>query len=195
MKKLLTYGGIALIALVIGFFAGMEYKAYEIRSIFQETAEELGGIEVNDETSLKETLEESDVIEMDIGSTVELATLNFTVDSAEEKDILTGGSFNEPAVARENAKFIVIDASVTNTTDSDMAWNTDGILLVDDQNRQFSHFEDVFFAVDNYLEQRKLIPDITETGVIVYEIPQDATHYSLMVGKAGTNMVYKINLK
>jgi len=45
------------------------------------------------------------------------------------------------------------------------------------------------------LNVKDLSPSITETGVIVYEIPSDSTSYSILSNKVGTKELYKVVLK
>lgn len=71
----------------------------------------------------------------------------------------------EQAEAKEGAKFVIVDIKLTNTT-----------------NKTFSFPPDLSLS-------------IKETGYLVYEIPTDAMSYFLVVGKSGTNELYKIILK
>lgn len=50
-------------------------------------------------------------------------------------------------------------------------------------------------SVDNYMAYRELSPSIKEKGYIIYELPTDATSYSIVMGKGGTRETYKILLK
>jgi len=143
----------------------------------------------------KEELNEIDFIEKNIGEEVELATLKFRVNKVEEKDIISS-KYGTPEVAGEDAKFIVINIDLTNTTDTPFTFsNHDGFVLIDDQGRMFNEYENVIGNIDNYLEQRKLSPSIKENGFFVYKVPKDATSYSLAIGKAGTDEFYKVLLK
>jgi hypothetical protein len=198
---------IIIVTLAVGFFAGMEYKAYQIRSAVQGAVDEISDIfepqdneifnEDNSPSTITEAIEEDDfsVIAQSIGDEVVLATIKVKVNRVEEAQTLTG-SFGAPAIAKENAKFIVIDMDITNIGKTEFTFfPSDGFVLVDQQGREFTSYGDTIGNVKNYLNMRNLAPSITENGVIVYEIPSDATNYSLTVIKGGTSEIYKINLK
>lgn len=181
---------VAIVGVAIAFFLGMEYKAYQIRSAVQkvfDTTSEPQSIVKEAEKQNKE------IIKKGIGDEIELATLKFMVNKVEEKQTLSGGKYGgSPNVAKEGAKFVVIDLNITNTTDTKFSFNPDeGFRLVDNKNREFTASS--MGLVDLYY--KGLSPSITENGIIVYETPQDAESYALMIGKAGTNQVYKVVLK
>lgn len=132
-----------------------------------------------------------------VGDEIELATVKYKVNKVEEKLTLTS-RYGEPKSAKENTKFVVIDMSITNTTKnvSTFPYSHEKVFtIIDNRDRQFSSYDGVYAAVDNYLDGRKLSPSITERGVLIYEIPEDATTYALVSVKAGTNEVYKVILK
>lgn len=191
-----------VVVLTVGFFAGMEYKAYQVRKALNEATEELsegitdifdGGDE--DANSASRQIEKSTVIQKIIGEDIQLATIKFKVSNSSEKQTLSGG-FGSPAIAKEGAKFVVIDLSITNTTNAQFTFlPDDGFRLIDDKDRQFTTYGDTIGKVNNYLNVRKLSPGIVESGVLVYEIPQDSTSYSFAVGKGGTNEIYQVVLK
>lgn len=155
---------------------------------------------INPELSKKSDSEENNVkekavvIEKNIGDSVELATMKFTVNSVEEKQTIAG-SFGDATPAKENAKFIVIDMSVTNTTNEGFDFDDDDFIVIDDKGRKFNAYDDTIGNVKNYLDMRELQPSLTENGVFVFEIPNDAESYWIMIGKKGTNEDYKVKLK
>ncbi|MDD3607286.1 MAG: DUF2939 domain-containing protein [Candidatus Moranbacteria bacterium] len=142
----------------------------------------------------EEEKEEEVVIEKNISDEVELATIKFKINSAEEKQSVSG-SFGGPKVASEGTKFVVLDITVTNITKEGFDFDSDGIEVTDEQGRKFESWDDTIGNVANYLEMRELQPSIPETGAVVYELPSDANSYSLSIGKQGTSEVYKIKIK
>lgn len=193
-KKSLLMVATALVIFGLGFLSGMEFKAYQVRSALKQA---ISSPAESEEPSITEQAEEdkSEIVERAIGDEIELATLRFKVTKAEEKQTLTGG-YDRPKVAKEGAKFVVVDIDITNTTDTKFTFfPDDGFRLVDNTNREFTTYPDTIGAVDKYLNVRELPPSITERGRIVYEIPQDANVYNLMVGKAGTTQIFKVALK
>lgn len=190
---------IVLVSLGVGFFAGMEYKAYQVRSALQDAASEISNIFNNANPSANKLPDESEknitYIDKVIGEEVVLATLKFKVNNSSEKQTLSGG-FGTPAIAKEGAKFVVMDLNITNTTNAPFIFlPDDGFRLIDDKNRQFATYGDTIGKVQNYFNVRELSPGISENGVLVYEIPQDSTSYSFAVGKGGTSEIYRVKLK
>lgn len=183
---------IIILSLVIGFLAGMEYKVYQIRSVLKETVKEISEV-FTDETHEIQQTQQQTIIERNIGDEIELATIKFKVNSVEERQILSP-KYGRSAVANEDAKFVVINMDITNITNAGFTFFP-GFWLIDNQDRTFTTYEDTIWSVDNYLNVRELAPSIKENGVLVYEIPKDATSYNLAVSKAGTNEIYSILLK
>lgn len=134
------------------------------------------------------------VIEKGVGDEVELATIKFKVNKVEEKQVLTK-SWGDPTLAKENAKFVVVDMNITNITKTSMTFPDEAFVLIDNQERQYEIYSNTIGSIDNYLNMRTLAPSIMESGVIVFEIPQDATSYSITIAKAETNEAYKVILR
>lgn len=190
---------IVLVSLGIGFFAGVEYKAYQVRSALQDAADEIFNTFNTADTSSNQLPDENEdsitYIDKSVGEEAVLATIKFKVNNSSEKQTLSGG-FGSPAIAKEGAKFVVIDLSITNTTNASFTFlPDDGFRLIDDKDRQFTTYRNTIGKVDNYLNVRELSPGIAESGVLVYEIPQDSVSYSFAVGKGGTSEIYRVQLK
>lgn len=135
-------------------------------------------------------------IEKRIGDTVELATLKFKINSSEERSVITS-TYSESVSAKENSKFIFVDMTITNTTNtSTPSPFSDSFALIDNSNRQFKVYRDepIVFGQD-YLTARELAPGINERGWVVFEVPNDSTSYGIAIGKSGTNDIYKVILK
>lgn len=193
LKLLIPIGGIVIFA--IGFFVGMEYKAYQVRSAISEafTDVDSDGSSSTSITTQAPTREpEPIIITRAIGNEVELTTIKLKVNTVEERQNISS-SYSSPKVAKEGAKFIVVNMDVINTTDKEFYFSPDFVLM-DKQNRKFSYYSEMIGSIDNYLV-RDISPSIRENGNVVYEIPSDADGYSLMISKAGTNEVYQIVLK
>ncbi len=192
-------GVVAIALLGVGFIAGMEYKAYQVRTALQDAFSGVTNTTTNSDdttarTAMEQTQKENMVtIDKAVGDEIALATLTMTVINSEEKQTISS-SYGSPKVAKEGTKFVVLNVDVTNTTDSAFTLFPD-FLLVDDKGREYSTYSDTIGAIDNYLNSRKLSPSIKETGYLVYEIPSDAMSYSLIVAKAGTKELYKVELK
>lgn len=130
-----------------------------------------------------------------VGDEIVLATIKFKVNAVSERNTISSSNpYNQPLNAREGAKFVVVDMSITNLTKANTTFPSDAFTLVDNQDRQFTPIIAIGH-IDNYLDGRNLSPSISERGVIVYEIPTDATGYWFLVAKAGTSEAYKVILK
>lgn len=195
MNKNVSYI-LGLVIFGLGFFAGMEYKTYQIKSVFKDA---FGGITENNNSlesgTVMEEAKKENLITIDkaIGEDVSLATMNLRINKVDEKQTISS-SHSSPKVATEGTKFVVVNMDVTNTTDSEFSLSPD-FLLVDNQDREFSTYSDSIGNIDKYLNYRSLSPSIKETGVLVYQIPADSTSYSMVIAKDGTKELYKIALK
>lgn len=135
------------------------------------------------------------IIEKSVGDEIELTTLKYRINKIEEKQILTS-QYGKTVAVKENTKFIVIDISIANTTNAGFTFfPNEAFSLIDNKERKFQTYNNTIGSIDNYLDVRELAPSITERGFIVYEIPEDATNYSIFSRKAGTGEIYKVILK
>jgi len=134
------------------------------------------------------------IIEKNIGDEVELSTLRVKINSVEEKQTISD-SYGDVTEASENSKFVILNATITNISNDGFDFDSDGIKVTDNKNRKFDPYEDTIGGIANYIEMRDLQPSISETGMMVYEVPNDAESYSMDIGKKNTNEVYRIRLK
>ncbi len=80
-------------------------------------------------------------------------------------------------------------------TNSGFMFPAEAFVITDNSGRNFETYSGTFGNIDNYLNARNLSPSIPEKGVVVYEIPTDATSYWFISSKAGTTETYKVILK
>lgn len=162
----------------------------EISNSFNST----GDNSSQNQTFMEQAKKDNDtVINKAIGDEITLATIKLKINSSEEKQTLTP-QYGSPVNAKADTKFIVVNADVTNITNKPMTMAPD-LVMVDNKDREFKTYNDTIGAVDNYLDYRELAPSIKESGNWVYELPSDATGYSLAIMKSGTNELYLIKLK
>lgn len=197
LKKAIIFTFSAVAIFIIGFFAGMEFKAYQVRSAIDKVVSNFNTDDkpiasFNSQTQPPTSEPEPVIIDKGIGDEVVLATINLKVLSVNEKQTISA-SYGSPKVAIEGAKFVVVNIDITNTTDSVFYFSPD-FNLIDDKSRKYNYYNEMIGGIDNYL-MGEISPSIKKNGNVVYEIPSDAENYSLMIVKAGTNEVYKINLK
>jgi len=196
MNKKLVFTIVGIIIFGLGFFAGMEYKAYTIRTALKDV---FAGVNTATNSNTKTTAmekakqEKDQIVNKNIGDEILFATINVKVNSAEEKQILKA-SYGTPKIAKESTKFVVINMDVTNITNSVFDFAPD-LVIVDDKGREFTSYSDVTGSDEKYLDYRKLSPSIKENGNLIYEVPNDANGYSLLIFKGGTKELYKILIK
>src|SRR3989344_9170893 len=99
---------IVLVSLGVGFFAGMEYKSYQVRSALKDVANEISNSFSNTNPPENQLPDESEkkitYINKPVGEEVILATIKFKVNNSSEKQTLSSG-YGSPAIAKEGAKF------------------------------------------------------------------------------------------
>lgn len=133
------------------------------------------------------------IITKAINDEITLATIKLKVNRVEEKQTITP-KFGSPATAKEGAKFVVVNVDITNISNKPFTMSPDLLIIIDNKERQFKA-SDAIFILDDYLDYKELSPSIKESGSWLYELPQDATSYSLVVNKSGTKELYMIKLK
>jgi len=172
-----------VVGLILIFFIGSEYRAYQVRKAFSDVFN----------TDVTATKKNTNIIEKRVGEEFELATIKVKVNGAEDKSVLSS-QYGSPAVAKENSKFVVVNLDVTNITKDTFTFGVE-VNLTDTQERTYETYSDTIGNIDNYLDVRDLSPSITENGVLVFELPNDATSYAFAIDKAGTNDRYMVKLK
>lgn len=205
MKRNITLTIIGLIIFGVGFFAGMEYKAYQVglalKNAFSGATSATPENKIENAVKTEDTVmkqaekENMKTIQKIIGDEVTLSSLSLKVTSVEEKQVISSG-YGSPKTAAQGSKFIVIGMDVTNITKSVFTfYPDDGFILVDDKGREYKTYENTIGSIDNYLNAKELSPSIKEAGLLVYELPTDAIKYALVTSKAGSSELYKIVLK
>ncbi len=185
-KQLAIAIGAGVVIFLIGFFVGDAYRVNKIKSAFSN----LGSIGESAELN-----KEKKIVDNKLGEEVDITKMKIKVNKSEEKSTISS-EFGGAKSAKDRAKFVIVDLSVTNTTDGKFTFRpNDTLQLVDNQNRKYQTYDDSIMSIDNYLEVRELSPSIAESGVLVYEIPNDASNYSLWIDKDGSNERYRVGLK
>ena len=128
-------------------------------------------------------------IQSNIGDTEMLATISVKVNSVRTAQQTTDTLGT--ATAKPGSKFIIVDLSVTNITNTAITFSS-GLALIDQKGRQFTDYSDTIGKIDNYLLMRTLAPSIEERGVSLYEVPNDATSFKLETMKVGSDQIYDI---
>lgn len=131
----------------------------------------------------------SSAVQTQIGETEILTTISLKVNGVSTAQ-QTSGALGT-AFAKPDSKFIIIDASITNITNSPIVL-TSVPVLIDQKGRQFDDYSDTIGNLSNYLIMRNLAPSIIEQGLLLYEVPSDATSFKLEGIKASTNQTYDV---
>lgn len=172
-----------VVGVVIIFLVGSEYRAYQVRKAISDVFN----------TDVAQTKKNTNIVEKKIGEEFELATIKVKVNGVEEKQTINL-EFSNPITTKENSKFVYLDVDITNLTKDSFVFDAEGLNLTDSQGRNFKVYDENIGA-DNFLLWKELTPSITQKGVLVYELPNDATSYALAIDKGGTNDRYMVKLK
>ena len=175
----------AIVIFVAGFFAGDAYRVNKIKSA-------LSGL--GSDSSTGELSKEKKIVDKKLGEEVDITKMKITVNKSEEKNSISS-EFGAKS-AKDGTKFVIVSLKVVNTTDGKFTFSpNDSLQLVDSQNRKYETYEDTIMNVDNYLDVRELSPSISESGVLVYEVPNDSTSYGILIDKDGSNERFRVGLK
>jgi hypothetical protein len=186
-----------LVGLGLGFFAGQEYTKYQIVKSISEAFQTSATPNPSSEDESKEAakvVEEKNNISVAQGSEVELATFTYVINSAEEKDMIKS-SYGQPHLAGEGTKFVVVNATITNTTPETFSFDEDAFTLEDSNGDLYKPYKNTIGNIDTYLAWQELSPNIPNTGVVVFQLPVSIEAYELLAAKANTNDLYRVKLK
>ncbi|MBD3365900.1 DUF4352 domain-containing protein [candidate division WWE3 bacterium] len=173
--------------------AGFENIAFEVFRDYSEYGSFLGMKigEIPEDEGTSSNKDNLEIVQANVGETIKTATYELTVESFEESQELPA-SYGEPHIAREGAKFVTVNLKLVNTTNSEFDFNPDSrITLEDSAGRTFETYDDSI-GIEDYLDYRTLGPSLAEKGKLFYEIPADASSYSLIVLHGNKDIKYKI---
>ncbi|EKD62419.1 MAG: hypothetical protein ACD_52C00175G0004 [uncultured bacterium] len=133
-------------------------------------------------------------IEAGVGQTINLKTMAVVVNKSGEQTTLSA-RYGSPKAAKDGAKFVSVNLTLANTTTSEFTFRPDeNIRLVDSIGREYETYSDSIGAVDDYLNYKDLSPSIDVSGSLIFEIPEDATSYYLLIAKEQSKEIYKVSL-
>lgn len=190
MNKFKLVGRSGLLVLVaavlgvgaIGFWAGNEYKAREIRNAISDAFTEA----TDDSTTQRaevEPLKDVDIVKVKQGEVMKFATIDVVFISAKSTDMLTP-EYGSPIVADQGTKFVIVKHTVTNTTKAEFAYEV--LPILDSEDKMYSHYSDAYGLSDS-LVYETIAPAIPKTGVTVYQVPAETTNFTFGAGKGGTD--------
>lgn len=139
-----------------------------------------------DTGSDEETTEWRDV---HVGETIELNTLKITVKGCEE--VTTLADEYDSVDADDGTKFVVFTVELENITKDPFTFDSGDMPFFDDQDRQFSDFDEAYMYVDESFNYVELEPNMKKTGNFIYNVPEDSSGYYFACMKDGTNEGYR----
>lgn len=148
-----------------------------------------------DEDNENGSLEDEETIKISIDDEFQLETINLKVNKIDKTKELVKTTYNSKTPAKKGSSFIVLDVDIKNITKEPFDFSPNGIILKDGENRLFDDYENSILEVDNYINMRKIGPGITENGVLVYEVPEDAENFSLLIRSGLDEALYEMKLQ
>lgn len=164
---------VGVVMLIVGFAAGYEYKAYEIRKAISKT---FSDTEFNADTKkgIGDGKDGKETTYHKPGEDISFSTMKMKFSSAWSTKVLTS-EYGDPWEARPGTKFVVVDHTVTNTGNSPYMYKE--LELYDKDGKRYTASGDAIGKTDNYLNVRDLAPDIPEAGILVYIVPEGAVQF------------------
>lgn len=134
-----------------------------------------------------------DFVTIPFGLEGELATISMIINGYEFTNTLSD-VFGDTH-AQENTKFVLVDATFTNTTNKPFTLYPGGMLLTDINGRKYDIFEATSGGAigieKSAIDGRELGSDINERGMLVYEVPSDFVPYSVEVEKVDSGSSFE----
>jgi hypothetical protein len=128
-----------------------------------------------------------------------LATLSIAIHGYEEKETIK--DVFGVTEASSGARFVLVDASFVNISNSTFTLYPSGMMLSNKEGVMYDIFESTSGGLigkeESAIDGRDLGPGIEERGTLVYEVPNDFVIDSIIVEKAGSNdtLYFKIEKK
>lgn len=133
------------------------------------------------------------VIQKEIGDEVLTDTYKFKVINVEEVQSISS-YYGSNADAADNNKFVIIALQLTNITNTAFNFSPE-LIIIDDKDREYNSYYNTTDNINNYINNRKLLPGITEAGYLVYELPKDSVSYNICLWHEAKKELNTIKLK
>ena len=175
---------ITIVSLILGFFIGEEYTTSKFTNISSKSST----------TKSKSTSEQNEeIIKKTIGEEIELASVKATIKSFEEIKSIQP-YWGEPVFPSQGAKFVKVNLTVINITDSEFNFSSNWASIVNQEGKKFTEHEDSYEA-DDYIGYETLKPDIPVSGSIIFEVSESSDELFFVMSKSGTSEKYEVELK
>lgn len=125
-----------------------------------------------------------------MGESVELSKFKITLTGCSETKELKGDFGSQKA--DDGTKFVVFTYTIENITKQGEYFSSDDLMLYDSQDREFGGYEDAFWYNDDVLVYEELDPNMPKKTASIYNVPDNADGYYMVVGKEGTKDYYKL---
>lgn len=176
---------VAVVAMIPAFAVGQIAGRESMRREFTKRIESAFSGFPTEGTAAPSTIPEAPLREARVfnqaGEAYELRSVRFTIEGFSEHDVLTA-KYQDPAHAKDGARFLVVTMTVTNTASEEFYFRPDGekyFRLADAQGRKYQQSNDHWQATSDYLGARTLGPGVPESGTLIYEVPLDASGFYL----------------
>lgn len=185
-KSKIAAGIVMIVVFLIGFGAGYNYKAKEIRDAISNAFSATNDATKDESSQTAQESPEEDIklIKYKAGEEMVYSAQKMKLVNAKSAQTISS-QYGGPLVADKDTKFVIVTHTVTNTTDSPFTYQP--FVLLDSENKQYNVITNAIGNIDNYLDVRELSPNVPETGVIVFKVPASTKQFSLGGLKAATN--------
>jgi len=129
-----------------------------------------------------------------IGEIVKFQSLSLLVNSVKTSDTISS-SYGSPAFADKGTKFIIVNMTLVNITDTPFTFS-DSFVLLDQKDRLYNGYSGTIGNIDDYITMSTLSPSVPKTGNDVYQVPLDSTTLRLggEVGNTGEKKFVQFNV-
>jgi len=168
---------------------GWYWQVIEFRNL-----DELNFLDTEETAEEADEVEEDIIIEKEIGDTVELKTIDFTIhffDAIEKIE----QDWGDNILASEGNQLYKLSVTVHNR-DSDSKYIDESFFIIaDSESYQYEILEDsLWIDDDNSLYYEEILSGLSKKGNLYFEIPEIADGLYVQMGKLGTNEVYRVFL-
>lgn len=146
--------------------------------------------QTSEDVVAQENTEARNKILIPTGEVGQLMTMKLQVHGFEKAESISGLLF-DTTQSKENTTFVLVDVSVTNTSNKTFTLYPKGILLANAEGVTYDTYLStsggVIGAEESAIDGRDLGNGIEERGMIVYEVPNNFVPYALEIEKLDTN--------
>ena len=135
--------------------------------------------------------ENQTIVQKEIGDEVLTNTYKLKVINIEEVQSISS-YYGSNADASHNKKFVLIALQLTNITNATFNFSPE-LIIIDNKDREFNSYYNTIDNINNYIDNRELLPGVTETGYLVYELPNDSVSYSICIGDEEIKSLIKLH--